>query len=90
MNIWQEYEVRLDFLNEVCGSTPGDPEALAATLRVRAPKVKPPDCKTITEIQEEVIATLPDQPEEELAASQLVFQRVDGALSFRSSTFRST
>jgi hypothetical protein len=62
-NIGQEFDVRLDFINEVCGSTPGNPDLIEPWLKSRAPKVTPPGGRTIDEINEEVFATLPEQEE---------------------------
>jgi len=86
-NLWHEYDVRLDFTTELCGSTPGNLDLIEPWLKSRAPKVIPPGGKTITEITEEVFSTLAE-PEEETKPGQLVFQRKDGKLVLRSAAFR--
>jgi hypothetical protein len=96
INIWKEYDVRLDFLNALCGSVPGNDKLIEPWLNAQAPKVKPPGGKSIAEIHEEVFATLPEQGEDtgEKKPARLVFQRIPLAgsekriLALRSATFR--
>jgi len=89
VELWKRYEVRLDFLNRLCGSVPGSSELIAAWLEARKPKVKPPGGKSITEIQEEVFTTIATQEPEVAEKMMLIFQRQADRLVVRSSTFRS-
>jgi len=86
--LWTYYHVRWDFITDLCGSVPGDPELVEAWLKARQPKVRPPSARTIEEIQEEVFNTLPEQEEEMQQYSMLTFQRVNGQLCMRSNTVR--
>jgi hypothetical protein len=95
ISIWKEYDVRLEFLNELCGSVPGTDKLIEPWLNAQAPKVKPPGGRSISEIHEEVFATLPEQDgkEQKAKAAKLVFQRIpngDGKriLALRTATFR--
>lgn len=79
--LWKLYCVRFDFVTRLCGSTPGDPEIVDAWINARAPKVRPPNSKSIAEIHEEVFETIATAPTAEEHAEEiekktlLVFQR---------------
>jgi len=85
--LWKYYIVRLDFLTSLCASVPANPDLVDIWLKTRSPKVKPPQSRSITEIQEEVFGTLAIA-EEEIPKSLLVFQRVAGCLVVRAATLR--
>lgn len=86
--LWILFRVRWEFLTSLCGSVPADPEIVGKWLEARKSKVKarPAGAKSIEEINEEVLASLEDQQEEEF--SGLVFQRHDGGLVMRAGTVR--
>lgn len=89
MTLWTEFNVRWDFVTKLCASVPGDPELLSRWLESRKPTVRPPSSKSISEINEEVVATLlAERQEEEDLGSLLVFQRVDGQCMQRLATIR--
>lgn len=86
-SIWTQYRVRWEFLTQLCGSVPADPEMIARWIAVRQPVTKPAGARSIEEINEEVIASVergPDEPE----YSMLQFQRHNGVLVMRASTIR--
>jgi len=83
--MWTRYQVRWDFTGRLCGQTPDQESIIDAWLRSRQPRVKPPGGKSIEEITEEVASTLAEPAAE---FSNLVFQRVNGYLTMRTSTVR--
>lgn len=85
-SIWIEYDVTWNFLSYLCGQTPADPEIIGPWLEARQPKVKPPEGKSMEEINAEVMDTIERAEEEQF--SKLVFQRVDGHLVMRAATVR--
>jgi len=90
-SMWTPVKVRLDFVGRVCGSVPASKDIIEKWLGARTPSVRPPAAKTITEVAEEVINTLPDMGQENDEIRQgtmVVFQRVDGRLSVRAATLR--
>lgn len=90
-SMWTPVKVRLDFVGRLCGSVPASKDIIEKWLGSRQPSVKPPAAKSIPEIVEEVINTLPDmgQENEEIRqGTMVVFQRVDGRLSVRAATLR--
>jgi len=90
--MWTNYTIRLQFLDRLCGSVPGDPEMIKAWLEARMPAARPANTRSISEIQEEVLSTLAaptETPEEEYERKMLIFQRMNGGLVLRASTFRS-
>jgi len=87
-DIWTRYLVRWEFITNLCGSVPGDPELVKPWLDARKPTVKPAGAKSIDEIQEEVAGTILEG-EPEVKYSYLVFQKWDGALVVRASTIKS-
>ena len=84
--MWTRYAVRWDFLTQLCGSVPADPEVVKAWLAARKPKAQPPNSKSLDEINEEVMASL--AAEEEKASGILTFQRYEGGLVMRAATIR--
>lgn len=99
--LFAKYDVTFDFLTSLCGSVPANPELVETWLNARKPSVRPPQGRSIDEIQEEIFSTIAVGEEEpEPSKSLLVFQRVDesfqhggrnGAniLAVRSSTLKS-
>lgn len=85
-SLWECYRVRLDFITSLCGSVPGDPNLVRIWLESREPAARPPQGRSIDEIQEEVLATM--VAEEEPSRSLLTFQRIDGHLVVRAATLR--
>lgn len=87
--IWTAYRVTWRFLTRLCGSVPADPEMIQAWIRARQPSVKPAGGRSISEINEEVLATIEaGRADEEPEYSLLQFQRIDGALVQRYGTVR--
>ena len=72
MELWTSYRLSLEFLTDLCGSVPGDPDLVKKWLEARKPNIKPPGGMSMTELSEEVLASL---PEAELEPSKLIFQR---------------
>jgi len=72
-SIWKRINVSWAFVTNLCGSVPSDPNVVQKWIDARKPAAKPPQGKSIEEIQEEVVATLAE-PEAEF--SRLVFQRM--------------
>jgi hypothetical protein len=88
-DLWTSYRVRFDFLTSLCGSVPADPEVVAAWVRARTPRVKPPGALTIEEINAEVLASIErGEGEADESYSVLVFQRQDGACVMRAATVK--
>lgn len=86
--LWTEFQVTWDFVTKLCASVPADPALRQAWLESRQPAVRPPSSRSMTEINEEVVATLAEtEPEDELGGL-LVFQRVEGQLAQRTATIR--
>lgn len=86
--LWVLYRLQMDFVTKLCASVPGDPELVKKFLESRAPKAIPPGGRPIEEIQEEVLAMVDAEAQEEVQASVLVFQRVNGELCQRAATVR--
>ena len=88
-DLWTEYRVRFEFLTSLCGSTPADPEVVAAWLAARTPRVKPAGALSIQEINEEVMASIErGEGEADQTYSVLMFQRHAGGLVMRAATVR--
>lgn len=88
-DLWTRYRVRWEFLTSLCGSTPADPEVVAAWLAARQPKVKPAGALSIQEINEEVLASIErGEGEADQAYSMLVFQRHERVIVMRYATVR--
>lgn len=85
--IWTKVRVRWDFVTKLCGSVPADPDLMDLWVKSRAPKVKPPNARSLSEINEEVLTTLAEPTEEELGGL-LVFQRVNGVCVMRAATIK--
>jgi len=84
-SIWKRINVSWAFVTNLCGSVPSDPNVVQKWIDARKPAAKPPQGKSIEEIQEEVVATLAE-PEAEF--SRLVFQRMQGVCCVRMATIR--
>ena len=84
MGMWTEFDVQWDFLTSLVSSVPADPEIVKAWLESRKPPNRPPQSKSIDEVQQEVLATLPAEAESGI----LVFQRQEGGLVVRMNTIR--
>lgn len=77
--LWAYYDVQWDFITQLCGSVPGNPDIIETWLKARMPKVKPVIGKVISELASEVMETVPEvEEEEESPISLLVFQRDNG------------
>ena len=85
--LWKHYNVRLDFLTSLCASVPANAELVQAWIDARKPAVRPPQGRSIDEIQEEVLSTLVAE-EDEPPKSLLVFQRFGNQLVVRAGTLR--
>jgi len=87
-SLFVDYAVTWQFTNLLCGSVPQNPDLIKPWLETRAPDVKPPEARDLTEIQEEVFETL-SAPTEERKVSVLGFQHVDSfGLVVRGATIR--
>jgi hypothetical protein len=84
-SLWNRVHVSWRFVTNLCASVPSDPEVVKKWLDARKPKAKPPQGKSIGEIQEEVVSTLAE-PETEFV--QLIFQRVPPGLAVRMATIK--
>jgi len=84
-SIWTEFEVTWDFLTRLVSSVPADPEIVKRWLESRKPPNRPPDSRSIDEIANEVMETLPEENQEN---GMHVFQRQEGGLVVRMSTVR--
>lgn len=71
--LWKYYRVRLHFITNLCASVPANKDLIDTWLKNRQPRVRSPGGKSIDEINEEVLATLAEQTEEQF--NMLVFQR---------------
>ena len=88
-SLFTRYRVRQEFLTKVCASVPADPELIQAWIAARQPRVKPAGALSITEIQEEVLASIErGEGEADESYSMLVFQRHEGALVQRYGTVK--
>jgi hypothetical protein len=71
-SIWTEYRVSLNFVTKLCASVPADEGLIKKWLDSRRPKMRPPGGRSIDEINEEVLASLPLEEEQ---VNGLIFQR---------------
>ena len=85
-SVWTLYDVKWEFLTKLCSSVPASPDIVAKWLEARQPVNKPAGAKSITEINEEVLASLETAEEEQF--SGLVFQRDGGKIVMRAGTVR--
>jgi len=87
--MWTRYRVRWDFLTQLCGSVPADPEIVKKWLEQRQPTVKPPGARSMDEINEEVFDSLARGEEfDEKSCNILTFQRDKGVCCVRASTIK--
>lgn len=89
--VWSKYRVSWQFLGKLCGSVPQQPDMIDGWINAQAPKVRPPNTRSMREIQEEVFATLPvavEDAEDQEERVTLGFQAVEGRLVMRGGTVR--
>ena len=85
--MWSKFDVEMKFITKLAASLPADPDLQKKWLESRAPKVRPPDSKSIEEIAAEVAESTPEfDPDEDRGF--YVFQRQEGGLVVRMATFR--
>ena len=84
--MWTKFSVTMDFLTKLVSSVPADRELISRWLDSRKPTNRPPDSKSIEEVAQEVLDTLPPDANEE--AGVHVFQRQEGGLVVRLATVR--
>lgn len=72
------FDIRWDFLTQLCASVPGESDMVRKWLEARSPSVRPPQSKSLDEVAQEVIETITDEAEAETNAppATLVFQRI--------------
>lgn len=85
--MWTKFDIEWKFITRLSASLPAAPDLQKKWLESRAPKVRPPDSKSIEEIAEEVAASTPTVTEEE-ERGFYVFQRQEGGLVVRMATIR--
>lgn len=88
VTMWTRFDVRWDFVTDLCASVPGKSNLIEGWLKSRMPKSKPPEARPIDEIAAEVAETILAGEDEERETTTLVFQRIDGVLSVRMATIR--
>lgn len=84
--MWTIYDVRWEFITQLCASVPGSSRLIEGWLKSRAPTVRPPSAKTFDELAQEVVETLAAPEVEDEGPQTLVFQRVNGVLAVRLAT----
>ncbi len=77
--VWVEYTVSWHFPWWLCGGVPQNPDIVRDWLESAMPTVKPAEARDISEIQEEVLATLAS-PTEERKIGINSFQKVAGTV----------
>jgi len=89
-DLWKLYDVRLDFITSLCASVPANENLVRTWLDARKPEARPPQSRSIDDIQEEVLSTIAvaEDEQEIVNKSLLIFQRVDGCLAVRAATLR--
>jgi hypothetical protein len=87
-SVFVRYKLRMTFLTKLCGGVPNKKELIRPWLDARAPKVRPPDSKSIDEVQEEVVATLAAEAEAEPEFTSNIFQVVAGRIVVRADNVR--
>jgi hypothetical protein len=87
---WTQFHVRWEALpmSKLCSSVPADPEIVKAWIDARKPRVQPPTSRSLTEINEEVLASIAEASDPAQDAAMLVFQRHDGRCVMRAGTVR--
>lgn len=63
--LWTHYRITWDFPDHLCGSVPKDPALIKGWLDARKPQARPPDSRSIPEIQAEVLSTMLSQETDE-------------------------
>lgn len=89
--MFKKYRVEMSFVNRLCGSVPQNEAMIKDWLDGRRPTVRPPGGKSINEINEEVIATLPDMEQENADTERRVtlgFQTEPSGLVMRGGTIK--
>lgn len=84
------YSVTWQFLNELCGSVPQNPDLIATWLQTRSPSAKPAEARELSEIAEEVFESLAN-PTEGRQVGVTGFQRhptIADSLAVRGATIR--
>lgn len=84
IELWEFYEVQMNFNYRVCGSVPMSKEIVPIWLNSRKPKVKPDDAKPIEELIEEVNESI----QEDMERTTLGFQQDDNGFFLRGGTFK--
>jgi len=90
--VWTPYRVTWTFLGNLFGSVPQSEGVIEPWIKSRQPKVKPPDGRSMVDIQEEVVSTLlqePETTEEQMAKVSVGFQYLDNQeIHVRGATIR--
>lgn len=87
--MWIRYRVTWNFLTDLCGSVPSDPEVVKAWTDARRPNKRPPESRSLDQINEEVLTSIERGEDFDEASCQiLVFQRHGHACCVRSATIR--
>jgi hypothetical protein len=83
---WTRFRVTWLGLTKLCGSVPADPEIVRAWTDARKPRVQPPGGRSLDEINEEVLAALPEVADSD--SNILTFQRHTGLCTMRAATIK--
>jgi hypothetical protein len=83
---WTRFHVTWLGLTKLCGSVPADPEIVRAWTDARKPRVQPPGGRSLDEINEEVLAALPEPLDSD--SNILTFQRHAGGCCMRAATIK--
>jgi hypothetical protein len=86
--MWTKFNVEWKFITRLSASLPAAPDLQRKWLESRAPKIRPPDSKSIEEIAEEVAASTPELADGEAERGFYVFQRQEGGIVLRMATIR--
>lgn len=89
--MFKKYRVKMQFVERLCGSVPQNEEMIQPWLDSRKPTVRPPGAKSIVEVAEEVISTLPDQEAVNAETEKRItlgFQEYKGSLAMRGGTIK--
>jgi hypothetical protein len=82
--MWTRFDIRFEFVTRLCGGVPADPEMVKRWLEARQPTNRPPQSKSIDEVAEEVMASVPEDAEPSLHC----IQRHEGRLVVGMRTLR--